>query len=175
MIETVITPRLTLRAIEPSDAPSLHRIYQMKDVLAYFPSTSPPPLEKVGRWVAGQEKHWQEYGYGNWGIVPRGATDIIGWAGLQFLPELEETEVGFLLSPEYWGKGYATEAALAALQFGFERFQLNHIIALVHPDNRASQRVIQKCGMTCLETIPLWGIYLMRNTIPIEKYHQLHQ
>lgn len=172
---TLHTPQLILRPLETSDAPSLHRIYPMEGVLSYFPSTVPPPLEKVERWIAGQEKHWQEHGYGNWGIVPHGATEIIGWAGLQFLPELDETEVGFLLSPEHWGRGYATEAALAALRFGFERTRLNHIIALVHPENRASQRVIQKYGMDYLEIIPLWGIHLMRNNISVEKYHHVHK
>ncbi len=174
-IPTFQTVSLTLRPLRETDAPILHRIYQMKGVLAYFPTTVPPPLEKVGRWIASQEKHWLEHGYGNWGITPQGATEIVGWAGLQFLPELDETEVGFLLSSEYWGKGYATEAALAALQFGFDRIRLDHIIALVHPDNRASQRVIQKCGMDYLETIPLWGIQLMRNNISMEKYHHVHK
>ncbi len=174
-IPALQTPTLTLRPLQVSDAPILHRIYQTEGVLRYFPSTVPPPLEKVERFIAGQQAHWEQYGYGNWGLLPPGASDIIGWAGLQFLPELDETEVGFLLSPEYWGKGYATEAALTALRFGFERVRLDHIIALVHPDNRASQRVIQKCGMTYLETIPLWGIQLMRHTISTKEYHHVHQ
>jgi ribosomal-protein-alanine N-acetyltransferase len=164
-IPTLTTDRLTMRPLQPADALTLHRIYQMESVLTYFPSTTPPPLEKVERFIAGQEKHWQEHGYGNWGILPNGEYEIIGWVGLQFLPELDETEVGFLLSPPHWGKGYATEAARASLQFGFERFDLDHIIALVHPENLASRRVIQKCGMTYLETIHLWGIDLMRHRI----------
>jgi len=77
----------------------------------------------------------------------------------------DETEVGFLLDRPFWGKGYATEAALASLQFGFEHFSLDHIIALVHPDNLASRRVIEKCGMTYMETLSLWGIELMRYQI----------
>ena len=87
---------------------------------------------------------------------------MIGWAGLQYLPELEVTEVGFLLDRSWWGKGYATEAARAALQFGFEDFKLKQIIALVHPENLASQRVIEKLGMMYESTIALWGIDLMR-------------
>ncbi len=85
--------------------------------------------------------------------------------GLQYLPELDETEVGFLLDRPFWGKGYATEAALASLHFGFENIQLDHIIALVHPDNLASRRVIQKCGMKYVDTLPLWGIELMRHRV----------
>ena len=156
---------LTLRPLQASDAPILHRIYQTEGVLRYFPGTTPPPLEKVECFVAGQQAHWEQYGYGNWGLLPPGASDIIGWAGLQFLPELDETEVGFLLDKPFWGQGYATAAARASLQFGFEHFDLDHIIALAHPENLASRRVLQKCGMTNLETIHIWGIDLIRHSL----------
>lgn len=156
------TPRLVLRPLEPGDAPVLYRIHQSDGVLQYFPSTTPPPLEKVERFIAGQQAHWDKYGYGNWGVLPDGAAEIAGWAGLQYLPELGETEVGFLFDRPFWGKGYATEAALAALRFGFEHFELDHILALVHPENLASRRVLEKCAMRYDETISLWGIKLMR-------------
>lgn len=159
---SIQTTHLTLCPLEPNDAGVLHRIYQSEGVLRYFPNPVPPPLEKVQRFIAGQQVHWEKYGYGDWGVVPDGESEIIGWAGLQFLPELDETEVGFLLDCPFWGKGYATEAALASLQFGFERFGLDHIIALVHPENLASRRVIEKCGMSYMETLSLWGIELMR-------------
>ena len=159
------TSHLTLYPLQPEDAEVLCRIYQSEGVLRYFPNPVPPPLEKVQRFIAGQQTHWEKHGYGNWGVFPDGEREIIGWAGLQFLPELGETEVGFLLDRPFWGKGYATEAAQASLQFGVEHFNLDHIIALVHPDNIASQRVIEKCGMTYLETLSLWGIELMRYRI----------
>jgi|WetSurMetagenome_2_1015567.scaffolds.fasta_scaffold323150_2 [ribosomal protein S5]-alanine N-acetyltransferase len=161
-IPSITTSRLLLRPLEAADAGALHRIYQVEGVLQYFPNPTPPPLEKVQKFVAGQEKHWAEYGYGNWGILPEGESQIIGWVGLQYVPELNETEVGYLLSQPFWGLGYATEAARASLQFGFEHFDLDHIIALVHPDNLGSRRVIEKCGMTYMENKVLWGLEMMR-------------
>jgi len=140
----------------------LHRIYQSDGVLRYFPNPIPPPLENVQRFILLQQAHWEKYGYGNWGIVPQGEAQIAGWAGLQYLPELGETEVGFLLDKPLWGKGYATEAALSSVQFGFEHFSLEHIIALVHPDNVASRRVLEKCGMLYRDALDLWGIGLLR-------------
>jgi RimJ/RimL family protein N-acetyltransferase len=151
--------------MQPSDAEVLHRIYQSEGVLSYFPNPNPPPLDRVQRFVAGQQVHWEKYGYGNWGILPDEESEIIGWAGLQFLPELNETEVGFLLDRPFWGKGYATAAALASLRFGFEQAKLDHIIALVHPENLASRRVIEKCGMTYVHTLSLWGMELMRHKL----------
>jgi RimJ/RimL family protein N-acetyltransferase len=163
-IPSIKTSRLILQPLLPADAIVLHRIYQAEGVLRYFPNPTPPPLEKVQHFITGQQAHWEKHGYGNWGILLQGGKEIIGWAGLQFLPELNETEVGYLLDRPFWGKGYATEAALASMDFGFEHFHLDHIIALVHPDNLASRRVIEKCGMVYVETLPLWGIELMRHT-----------
>lgn len=159
------TDHLTLRLLQPADAEVLHRIYQSEGVLRYFPNPSPPPLERVQRFVASQQVHWEKYSYGNWGVLPDGEREIVGWAGLQYLPELNETEVGFLLDRPFWGKGYATEAALASLRFGFEQFGFDHIIALAHPENLASRRVIEKCGMIYVESLSLWGLELMRHRI----------
>ena len=159
---SIRTIHLTLQPLQMEDANVLHRIYQSEGVLRYFPNPIPPPLDRVQRFVATQQAHWEKYGYGNWGILPAGELEIIGWAGLQYLPELDQTEVGFLLDRPFWGKGYATEAALASIQFGFEHFNLARIIALVHPDNIASRRVIEKCRMVLKGAIPLWGIELLR-------------
>jgi ribosomal-protein-alanine N-acetyltransferase len=162
---SIQTSHLALRLLQSEDAEALHRIYQSVDVLRYFPNPVPPPLERIQRFIVGQQEHWEKHGYGNWGILLDGDRGIIGWAGLQYLPELDETEVGFLLDKPFWGKGYATEAALGSLSFGFEHFHLEHIIALVHPDNLASRRVIKKCGLVYKDTLSLWGIELMRYRI----------
>ena len=157
------TDRLVLRPLHAADAEVLHRIYQEERVIRYFPIPSPPTLPQIERFLVGQQAHWEEHGYGNWAILPDGQSEIAGWAGLQYLPELDETEVGFLLDLPFWGQGYATEAALASLRFGFQDLALGQIIALVHPDNFASRRVISKCGMSYVDTISLWGMELMRH------------
>lgn len=170
MIPMIRTPRLTLIPLGFVHAEILHRIYQTEGVLKYFPATTPPPLERVRRFIHSQMEHWDKYGCGNWGILPDGESQIVGWAGLQYLPELDETEVGYLLDKPSWGKGFATEAARASVKFGFDRCGLDHIIALVHPENHASRRVIEKCGMTHAETIHLWGIDLMRHRLNAEEW-----
>jgi RimJ/RimL family protein N-acetyltransferase len=161
-VPQIKTPNLSLAPLLPEDAGVLYRIYQSPGVLTYFPNPVSPALEKVQRFIDGQQAHWEKVGYGNWGVRLVDTPGIIGWAGLQYLPELGETEVGFLLDRPYWGRGYATEAAQASLDFGFEHMNLAHIIALVHPGNLASKRVIEKCGMVYVDVLPLWGIELMR-------------
>jgi len=170
MIPTIRTNQLALIPLQPEHAEILQRIYQTDGVLRYFPNTTPPPLEKVQRFIHSQQEHWGKYGYGNWGILPDGETQIIGWAGLEFVPELNETEVGFLMDKPFWGRGYGSEAAQASLQFGFQNFELDHMIVLVHPDNLVSRRIIEKCGMNYMEIIHLWGVDLMRYKLMRENF-----
>ncbi len=162
LIPVVRTARLALVPLVAEDAGVLHCIYQQEGILQYFPNPTPPPLEKVQRFVSGQQTHWARYGYGNWGILPDGAGEIAGWGGCQYLDELDETEIGYLLARPFWGQGYATEVARASLRFGFERSGLDHLIALVHPENGASRRVIEKCGLVYQNRLSLWGIELLR-------------
>jgi ribosomal-protein-alanine N-acetyltransferase len=78
--------------------------------------------------------------------------------------------VAYLLSKRVWSHGYATEAARAAIQFGFETAGLQQIIGLVHPDNVASIRVLEKCGLGFVNRITLWGMGLSRYRIERSPY-----
>ncbi len=98
------------------------------------------------------------HGYGHWAVVARDSGQVVGWSGLEYLPELDETEVAYLLSKRVWGRNYATEAARAAVQYGFEGVGVCAIIGLVHPDNAASIRVLEKCGMAVADRLALWGL-----------------
>ena len=135
-----------MRPFNLEDTVPLHRILVEPGVLRYFPDPGPPPLEKVRGLITRQSNHWREHGYGWWAINEPVNNRLMGWCGLQYLPETAETEIGYLLGKPFWGKGLATEAARESLKFGFEKLSLGSIIAIVHPDNTASKRVIEKLG-----------------------------
>ncbi len=97
----------------------------------------------------------------------------MGWDGLEYLPELRETEVAYLLSRTVWGRGFATEAARAAVRFGFESCGLAQIVGLVHPQNTGSVRVLEKCGMTFADRVTLWGMEMRRYRVERTAYEQL--
>ena len=143
------TARLTLRQFTLADVGALHQILQTPDIMRYFPTPGTPTYERTERIVVRQLEQWQSVGYGWWALTSGNSGDeqLIGWCGLQFLPDTNETEVGYLLAPPFWGQGLATEAARAALTFGFDRFAFPEVIGITHPDNIASQRVLQKAGM----------------------------
>lgn len=94
---------------------------------------------------------YQKYGYGRLAIEWKENHKFIGFAGLKYLEDLEEVDLGYRLFSEYWGKGIATEAGKACLEFGFLKLNLEKIIAMILPDNRKSERVLDKLKMTYLK------------------------
>jgi len=162
LVPTITTPRLVLRPWQIEDADTLFDILQQKDILRYFPRTTPPPKDRVEKYIAYHLNHWQERGYGHWAVVVNGTSQVIGWCGLEFLPETEETEVAYLLSTPFWGKGFATEAARASLGYGFDVVRLQQVIGLVHPENIASRRVLEKIGLGYTNRALYFGMELDR-------------
>ncbi len=161
----LLTERLQLRQLRAQDVDPLYTILQQPDILKYFPRTTPPPREAVERLIARQLADWEKYGYGWWGVEWRHEPGLLGWAGLGYLPETDETEVAYLLRREVWGQGVATEAAKAALSWGFASFDLPFIIGITHPENRASQRVLEKSGLTFVEKTEYFGMACYRYII----------
>ncbi len=164
-IPTITTSRLILRAFTKEDVDPLHHILGEKEILRYFPNPSPPSRDKVEKLIAARLDHWEEHGYGWWAIEQRLKKGLIGWSGLLFLPETKEVEVGYLLGKAFWGKGLATEAAQACLQYGFKNFDMEIIVAIVHPENMASQRVIKKLGMSFVDEARYFGMDCHRYSI----------
>jgi RimJ/RimL family protein N-acetyltransferase len=87
-------------------------------------------------------------GYGPWAAIEKSSGQLVGHIGLRVFPEVGgATEVLYMLDDGAWGKGYATEGATAARDYGFEHLELKQLVGLTHPDNLASQKVLEKIGM----------------------------
>jgi ribosomal-protein-alanine N-acetyltransferase len=145
-----------------NDANDLFNILQEADILKYFPSQTAWPMEKVEKYISHQLQHWNEHGYGHWAVVLRENGELVGWNGLEFLPDTNETEVGYLLSGLYWGKGFATESARTVVDFGFANLGLQEIAGLTHPENIASQRVLEKSGLSFTRRQKYFGMEMFR-------------
>lgn len=169
-IPTVKTDRLILRPFTENDAKELHRILAQEGVLRYFPTSDPPPLDRVQKLIAKQLEHWDKHGFGWWAVEPKSEGELIGWNGLQYLPETEEIEIGFLLSKPYWGKGFATEGAREGIKYGFETLGLETIVGIVHPENIASQGVLEKLGLTFNNEAEYFGMSVYRYVIDVAAF-----
>lgn len=162
------TPRLTLRGFSAADLDQYARlIFADPEVTRYLPQREIPPLERAVRSVRYFNRHWAERGYGIWAVTDRRDGRLIGQCGLNYLSENGEVEVDYALARPYWGNGLATEAAGAALDFGFGRSQpalhppLDKIIALAVPENRASRRVMEHLGMAYVQEADYFGLHLV--------------
>jgi ribosomal-protein-alanine N-acetyltransferase len=169
-IPTLTTARLILRPLAKEDVAPLHRLWAEEGVMRYFPNPAPPSRERVERMVSASLEHWAAHGFGWWAVVLGETGELMGRSGLWYLPETEEVEIDFLLGKPFWGQGYATEAGQADLYYGFERLGLERIIGLVHPENLASQRVLEKLGLTFVEQRHYFGIECYRYLIERSRY-----
>ena len=142
--------RLVFRQFTIDDAALIHQLNSDPLVLKYvheLPSTPERALERLHNSIL---PHYLQYGYGRWAVELKATNEFIGWCGLKFRPERNETDLGYRFIPSCWGKSYATEAAIACLDYGFYHLQLIRITATAHKENIASLRILEKCGMRYL-------------------------
>jgi len=145
------TPRLLLREFREEDAPYFFDLNEDPEVVRY---TGDPPfasLEDARRFLKDYDQY-EKYGYGRWAVLIKGQSQggppaWAGWCGLKYIPELDETDIGFRFFRRYWGRGYATESARACLEYGFGQLGLKQVVGRVMKDNKASIRVLEKIGM----------------------------
>lgn len=115
-------------------------------VMHYYPA--PKSRMEAAQWIAKSQRRYAEHGYGLW-IIETLEGDFLGDCGLtwQSVNGTPKLEVGFRVRAEKQNQGYATEAALACLEFAREHTEETELVAILHPENRASERVAEKLGM----------------------------
>jgi len=144
------TDRLLLRRWVPSDRLPFAGLNADPRVMEHFPSVL--TREESDVIVDRIESHFERRGFGLWAVEVRDEIPFIGFVGLA-VPSFEAhftpcVEVGWRLAVESWGRGYATEAARAAVAFGFGPAGLVEIVSMTVPANERSRRVMERLGMT---------------------------
>jgi ribosomal-protein-alanine N-acetyltransferase len=144
------TERLLLRRWRPSDREPFARLNADPHVMRHF--ERPLMLGESDAMVDRIDRQFDEHGFGLWAVEIPGHASFIGFTGLwihsftaHFMPAVE---IGWRLDSPFWGRGYATEAARAALADGFERVGLREIVSFTSPLNVPSIRVMERIGMT---------------------------
>ena len=145
-IPTIETERLTLRPFRGADATALFELSQDPEVMRYVGDRRVPTLQESWRAVAGWIGHWALRGYGQWAIEDRASGVFIGRAGIINPADWPGPEVGYLLGRTWWGRGYATEAARSAMDWGFREIGFAELLSLIDPANRASIAVATRLG-----------------------------
>jgi [ribosomal protein S5]-alanine N-acetyltransferase len=139
------TARLRLRQLRPDDLAAHHAAVGSDPAVTWDGTAG--SLEDSRQALDRHIRHWDRHGFGVWAVVERGGGSLLGHAGLQVLEHSDQVQVSYYLGQAAWGRGIATEAATAALRFGFEHLGLDRIMAVVRPTNTASQHVLTKLGL----------------------------
>ncbi len=141
------TSGLRLRPFSIEDASELFHLNSDPLVLQY---TGDAPFKDAND-AAGfilNYRDYLQYGYGRLAVIALESNVFLGWCGLKYSPEKQETDIGFRFHRKYWGRGFATEAAKVCLDFGFSEMGLTRIVGRAQIRNIASHKVLEKIGMT---------------------------
>jgi len=151
------TDRLLLRNFTEDDADLLFELNLDPDVIRYTHDliADAEHTKKILRDVILPQ--YVLYHHGRWAVRLKSDLEFIGWCGLKYLSETNEVDLGYRFRKKFWGKGYATEAGLACIDYGFNQLNLRRIVARALPGNLASVRVLEKCGMKYLQEEVMQG------------------
>ena len=146
-MKTILTTeRLLLRELTPNDSPDFYALNLNPNVIKYTGNTAFKNVEEARDFLE-KYRDYQLNGYGRWSVIHKASNQFLGWCGLKFDEMENETDIGFRFFEEEWGKGYATEAAHACIQYGFNNLKLKRIIGRAMKANKASIIVLEKIGL----------------------------
>jgi len=151
--ERIETSRLTLRRPRRTDGDAIFsRFASDPEVTRYVGWPMHRSIENTQGFLGFSDAQWQQSGVGPYLIELRAADTVIGTTGLQ-LETVQIASTGYVLARDSWGHGFAGEALVAMVALA-RALRIGRVQALCHPDHRASQRVLEKCGFTRQGVLP---------------------
>lgn len=166
------TERLILREILPTDAAGMFEMDGDPEVHRYLGKSPIKSIEEAEAAIRFIRKQYQENGIGRWAVVEKATGAFLGWSGFKLITKTTNNHInyydlGYRFSKKYWGKGYATESAAAARDYGFETLNLNEIFGIADIDNLGSIHVLEKVGLKRVSLFQHEGI--MHHWMRMEK------
>jgi len=155
----LLTLRLALHDITTYHANELYELDSDPRVMRYIGNGRTSTRAEIDAVMQRVPQAYAVYpGLGTWRATRRDTGDFVGWFALKYIPGTAEVEVGYRLRFGAWGHGYATEGARELVRYGFDDLGLQRIVGVTHPDNAASQHVLEKIGLHDIG----WGRYYGR-------------
>lgn len=151
------TERLILREIELSDAQGMFELDSDYDVHKYLGEPVVNSIEESIEKIKNIQNQYLVNGVGRLAVIEKSSNTFLGWAGLKLeAPRPHHPEqyydIGYRLIKKFWGKGFATEASKAALDYGFKQLKISDIYADVDANNTASKKVLEKMGLKYIKS-----------------------
>lgn len=171
MQKSIETNRLFFRELVPSDADGIFELDSNPEVHRYLGNDPVKSMQQCHDAIAHIMNQYEKNGIGRWAAILKETGEFIGWAGLKLESNVnghnQFYDLGYRFIQKHWGKGYASEAAEAFVDYGFNVMKLEKINAFVDTDNLASRKVLEKSGLKFVNTFDYEGTeecwYEMRN------------
>lgn len=143
----IITPRLELRPHHPDDTDFMVNLNLDEEVTRYVPDGPLESNQQAAEIIKSLRLQFVEMQIGRFIVIEKETRSKIGWCGLKYLQDHNEIDLGYRFLKSVWGRGYASEAAHACLNYGFNSLNFNRITARIAPENAASIAVAKKLRM----------------------------
>ena len=158
-MQVIETSRLTLRYITIRDAKALKPILGDPEVMRYS-IIGVHDRQQIRQFIEQRLLSYLEPGFGLYAVINKRDRELMGYCGffVQSIEEIKEVEIGYRLATKYWGRGYATEAAKAVLEYGRKKFNFRRFVCLIEPQNTRSLNVAKKLGMKLEKTVIYYGL-----------------
>lgn len=148
--------RLMLRPVSAGDLPFFCELMGDLQVMRFITGKARSKAEVTEK-LAAMELHWQSYRFGNFTVLLRESGEPLGYCGFKWMPmRIDEPELLYGLHPDFWGQGFALEAARVCLNHWQNELSFNRLWAALHPQNRASQHILEQLGMTRTHDIHIY-------------------
>ena len=151
------TERFFIRPLLTEDASGIFKLDSNPKVHTYLGNNPIKTLAEAQNVITLIQKQYKDFGIGRWAIIEKTTGDFVGWTGFKYITEPTNNHVnyydlGYRLIEKYWGKGVATETAKACLKYAFDVLNLSEVYGICDVENDGSKNVLQKCGMTLVDT-----------------------
>ena len=166
------TERLIIRQFTFDDLEKLVELRSDEEVIRYLGGRRLQNAEAIAKRMRFYIDCYEKYGYGMCAMIWKETGEMIGWCGLQPLEETGETEVGYGMIKEFWGKGIGFECARAWLEYAFTNTDATRIVAVADPANTGSWRIMEKCGMKYERTGEHYGMTCVFYGISREEFQE---
>ena len=153
----VETDRLILRELLPQDELGMFELDSDPEVHRFLGNQPVKDMERIREVITFVRQQYVDNGIGRWAMVEKQTNQFIGWTGLKLVKEefnhhINYYDLGYRLIRKYWGKGYATEGAIASIHYGFDTLRVEEIFATTDALNITSANVLKKAGLNFIES-----------------------
>ncbi len=152
----ITTNRLILREFSADDAESFYLLNSDTDVMQYTGDLAFKSVQDSAEFISNYNSY-RKSGFGRWTVLLKDTNESLGWCGLKLHPD-KMVDLGYRFHKRHWNNGYATEAATACIQYGFDVLNIDEIVGRTAFANKSSIRVLEKIGMKFWKEAPCEGI-----------------